>query len=170
MAKGKGKDKGVTGKASSDKDKDKGKGKPKTGLDVQGLIFDWFVGNFDGVVKYDKNNGIVSMGKVGTRHVKAVKIPTFENKGGLFYGAVLNGQLAKVKGCVHHAKSNVYKHGAGITVPQVKAIRQALVNTFDGYKGGQGGLVKGLPMDKAPKAIDKGQADQDKATMDNAQA
>ena len=65
--------------------------------------------------RLDRGNGIVYHIKQGNGHKKLIKIATFENKQGLFFGAMLNSTMVdlstdKAKNLtILHSKSNVYK-------------------------------------------------------------
>lgn len=120
---------------ASPRPKAKVQGQQTPKADMQTAFVNWFVSSFKDTNKVDRANGIVYNGKVGNAHKKVVKTPTFENKGGLFFGAVLNQHLAKVKGLQYHAKSNVYKAGPNTTPATIKAVKKAIVKVVDGYTG-----------------------------------
>lgn len=111
-----------------DKDKDKDKG-----LDTQKSIIPWFKASYD-VVVVNRANGIVYNALVGASHKKVVKVPTFENKGGLFFGGLLNSvmqPLAKSGLTTYHSKSNVYKTTKKtLTKTQAISLRQAIVKVI----------------------------------------
>lgn len=100
-------------------------------VNLEKAVFDWFKDNFTHALTEPKN-GIVLHSKVGGASRKIVKVPTYELKGGLFFGAILNPHLAKIKGLDHHGKSNVYKLSPGKATPaivrQVKAVISKVVD------------------------------------------
>lgn len=122
-------------KAKATKPKPKAKATQSGPYDPQKDLVSWFTAHVDNRVPTDRANGYVYNAKVNGHDKKVIKTPTFENVGGVFFGAVLNPHLAKVKGCKHHPKSNVYKVGKDADKATVKAIKRAIVKTVDQYNG-----------------------------------
>jgi len=117
------------------------------GMDAQPAIVGWFKSAYPDHVKLDVKNGIVYQAKIDGAHRKVVKEPTLENKGGVFFGSRLNGPLAKVKGAIHHTKSNVYKVPGKVSPATVKAIRIAIVSILGKPACSvEKGLVKDKPV------------------------
>ncbi|KKK82892.1 hypothetical protein LCGC14_2798840 [marine sediment metagenome] len=109
---GKGSDKGGKG-ANKARDKGNGQAIDKGKFDTHKLIT-WVKAAYD-TTTLDRNNGTVTLVKVGNAHKKVIKQGTFENKQGVFFGSILNSTMAdlstdKAKNLtVLHSKSNVYK-------------------------------------------------------------
>lgn len=97
--------------AAMDKAAPVDKGDTKAGIPTQDLV-KWVCQAYDTSI-LDRSNGKVYHVSVGGgSHKKLIKLPTFENKQGVFFGSMVNGvmsDLAKQDITKHHVKSNVYK-------------------------------------------------------------
>lgn len=99
----------------------------------------------------DRQNGTVYHVLQGASHKKLIKQATFENKGGVFFGGMLNGSMADLatKGndylTVLHVKSNVYKVvKPTLTYGQLTQLQTAIVKVI-----GKGKLAIGALPDTA---------------------
>lgn len=103
----------------------------KTKVNLEKALFGWVESNFTHA-RTEPINGIVLQCKVGGAHRKIVKLPTKEFKGGVFFGAILNPHLAKIKGLDYHKKSNVYKLSPGKANGQVvRKVKDAIYKVVD---------------------------------------
>lgn len=154
-----------TNKGTTDTDKGKGKGNgsvdkgngqaiDKGKFNTHKLI-DWTRAAYD-LQRLDRANGIVYHIKQGNGHKKLIKLATFENKAGLFFGAILNGSMQdlatdKTKNLtVLHTKSNVYK----IVKPTLSYANMVALQTAIVKVCGKGKVAigHGLTIDNAVKS------------------
>ena len=102
------------------------------GIPTQDLV-KWCVKAYS-LTKLDRANGVVYHIALNGSHKKLIKIATWENKGGVFLGGMVNATMAPLATSsnnyltVHHSKSNVYKVvRPTLTMAQMVTLQQAIV-------------------------------------------
>lgn len=94
-------------------------------------IIKWFRTTYPESQRVDRGNGIV----YHLRGRKVVKEPTFENKGGIFFGAKLNSIMKAVSQdhplyVLYHSKSNVYKCCSRLPLEALERCQEAILCLF----------------------------------------
>ena len=94
-------------------------------------LYKWVIRRYPENQPVDRKSGRV----INLDGKKVIKAPTFENKGGYFFGAHLNTELDKVFvsntlcGLHYHRKSNVWKIREKISLDLFNKIKEIIENT-----------------------------------------